>query len=89
MTGDYNSVIGMAKDEPLQRFTPAHPVLALRGGFGPGDALRGRRRDRSGNRAGDARRRGAAGRLPGTGGARLLGVSFRRRHFIFAPTPPY
>ena len=51
MTGDYNSVIGMTKEEPLQRFTAAHFVLAFRAGFRPGDVLRRRGRDRSGDRA--------------------------------------
>ena len=32
MTGDFDSVIGMAKDEPLQRFTRARSVGAFRAG---------------------------------------------------------
>ena len=75
MTGDYNSVIGMAKDEPLQRFTRRIAYGALRGGLGPGDALCRRGRDRPGDGACGARRRGAARRRPRTGGACLLGVS--------------
>ena len=42
MTGDYDSVIGMAKEEPLQRFLRRISSGAVRGGFGPGDAVRDR-----------------------------------------------
>ena len=46
MTGDYDSVIGMEKEEPLQALHPPHPLRPLRAGAGPGDALRRRGRDR-------------------------------------------
>ncbi len=42
MTGDYDSVIGMDKDEPLRRFTSKHPLRPLRAGDGAGDAMRHR-----------------------------------------------
>ena len=32
MTGDYDSVIGMQKEEPLHRFTHRHPLGPLRAG---------------------------------------------------------
>ena len=89
MTGDYNSVIGMAKDEPLQRFTRRISSSRFEAASGPATLCGDRGRDRSGDRACGARRRGAARRLPGTGGAGLLGVSFRRRHLYFRSTPPY
>ena len=38
MTGDYDSVIGMTKEEPLLRFTAADSVGAVRGRLGAGDA---------------------------------------------------
>ena len=79
MTGDYDSVIGMTKDEPLQRFLRRISVVALRG----------RRRDRrrcarvavetDGDRACNAGRRGAARRLPRAGRAGVLGVTSRPR----------
>ena len=72
MTGDYDSVIGMTKEEPLQRFLRRVAVVALRGGLRTGDAVRHRGRDRSRDRAGGTCRRRAARRLPGTGGARVL-----------------
>ena len=36
MTGDYDSVIGMDKDEPLGRFLRRHPVGQVRAGQRPG-----------------------------------------------------
>ena len=49
MCGDYDSVIGMEKDEPLRRATTKIPSAALRAGARPGDAVRAgggdRRRD--------------------------------------------
>ena len=35
ITGDYNSVIGMAKDEPLQRFTRRIPSSRFEAASGP------------------------------------------------------
>ena len=86
MTGDYNSVIGMAKDEPLQRFLRRIPSARFEAASGPAtlcgvavetDPLTG-----LAARVGA----GAARRLPGTGGARVLGLSCRSRcAFMFAP----
>ena len=63
MTGDYDSVIGMNKDEPLHRFTAQDPVGQVRARERPGDAVRRRGRDRRRHRACDAasRRCGSAG----------------------------
>ncbi len=64
MTGDYNSVIGMDKDEPMSRFLRRIPAGEIRAGHRPGDALRRGGRDR--RPTGLARRIGAvrlAGRL--------------------------
>ena len=62
MTGDYDSVIGMEKDEPLRRFTTPHSLRPVRAGAGARDAVRGRRGDRprrpgESDRAGQDRRR--------------------------------
>ena len=46
MTGDYDSVIGMDKEEPVRRFTRKHSFRPLRAGAGRGDAMRRRGRDR-------------------------------------------
>ena len=45
MTGDYDSVIGMEKEEPLRRFVTKLPGSRLEPAAGPGDSLRPRRRD--------------------------------------------
>ena len=61
MTGDYDSVIGMEKDEPLRRFTLRIPSGRFEPALGPGDAVRRcrgnrpRRPDQS-HRAGPDRR---------------------------------
>ncbi len=51
MTGDYQSVIGMDKDEPLGRFLRRISHEQVRGGERPGDVVgaggRDRRRDRA------------------------------------------
>ena len=44
MTGDYDSIIGMEKDEPMRRLTPASRRRAS--SRRPGDVLRHRGRDR-------------------------------------------
>ena len=67
MTGDYDSVIGMDKDEPLRRFTRRIPSGRFEPASGRGDAVRRRGRDRrrrpgAKNRAGADRRRARAGR---------------------------
>ena len=46
MTGDYDSIIGMQKEEPLRRLHLRHSVRPLRAGSGRRDAERRRRRDR-------------------------------------------
>ena len=43
MTGDYDSVIGMNKDEPLQPLPAQDSVRPVRAGDGPGDVVRGSR----------------------------------------------
>ena len=56
MTGDFQSVIGMHKDEPLNRFPAQDARRALRAGQRPGDVVRpggrDRRRDRPRQRVG-------------------------------------
>ena len=78
MTGDYDSVIGMGKDEPMQRFlqrissarfepaTGAATLCAVAVETDPATGLATRSR------------RGAARRLPGPGQPRFLVLSFRR-----------
>ena len=78
MTGDYDSVIGMGKDEPMQRFlqrissarfepaTGAATLCAVAVETDPATGLATRVE------------RGAARRLPGTGQPRFLVLSFRR-----------
>ena len=46
MTGDYDSVIGMNKDEPLNRFLRKLPGAKFEPVDGSGDTVRGRGRDR-------------------------------------------
>ena len=46
MSGDYDSVIGMAKDEPLSRFLRRIPTGAFRAGRRTGNLVRARGRDR-------------------------------------------
>ena len=43
MTGDYDSVIGMDKDEPLDRFLRKIPPAQVRAGDRAGDAVRASR----------------------------------------------
>ena len=79
MTGDYDSVIGMAKEEPLQRFLRRIPSARFEPATGPatlcGVAVE------TDPATGLAARvaRGAARRLPGTGDAGVLGLSFSGR----------
>ena len=56
MCGDYNSVIGMDKEEPLRRFLTKVPGERFTPGPGPGDALRYRRRGRRHDRPRHGRR---------------------------------
>ena len=74
MCGDYDSVIGMDKLEPITRFVTGMPKGALRPGGGRGDALRRLRRDRRRHRPGAPGGAGAGRRAAGAGGA----VSARR-----------
>ena len=55
MTGDYDSVIGMDKDEPLQPLPAPHPAEQVRAGERAGDAVR-RSRSRPTTRPGSPRR---------------------------------
>ncbi len=72
MTGDYDSVIGMQKEEPLRRFTTRHPLDALRAGDGRGDIERRRGGDRRRDGSCDENRAGAQGRAADAGGAGFL-----------------
>jgi calcineurin-like phosphoesterase len=65
MTGDYDSIIGMQKEEPLRRFTPAFPRAGSNRRLGRGDAERRRGRDRRCDRPGAADRAGAGRRQAG------------------------
>ena len=70
MTGDYDLVIGMDKDEPLRRFTRRIPSGRFEPALRPGDPLRRRGRDRprrarASHRAGAHRRRCSTPRRAG------------------------
>ena len=75
MCGDYDSVIGMDKDEPLRRFTRKIAGARFEPATGRGDLVRARGRDRRRDRAGAAGRRGPARRAAGRGAAGILGVT--------------
>ena len=75
MTGDYDSIIGMTKDEPLNRFLRKIPGEPVRAGARRGDAVRDRGRDRRCDRARAPCRRGAAWRAAGAGAAGVLGLN--------------
>ena len=75
MTGDYDSVIGMGKDEPLNRFLRKIPSARFEPALGGGDIMRPRDRDRGCHRAGAAGRPGPARRPAGGGAAGVLGVA--------------
>ena len=49
MTGDFDSVIGMAKEEPLQRFTTRIPSARFEPATGPATLCARRRRNRPDN----------------------------------------
>ena len=74
MTGDYDSVIGMDKDEPMKPVPAQDFGRALRAGAGRGDAVRARGRDRRCDRARAPHRRRAARRPAGGGAADVLGL---------------
>ena len=90
MTGDYDSIIGMQKEEPLRRFTsgipsgrfePAVGVATLSGVAVETD-------DTTGPRA--ARRAGAGRRQAGAGDAGLLGLNgFARTRGFNRTESPY
>ena len=73
MTGDYDSIIGMQKEEPLRRFTRAFRRGGSSRPHGVGDLERRRGRDRRCDRAGAADRAGADRRQAGAGLAGILG----------------
>jgi len=77
MVGDFDSVIGMGKDEPLQRFTRKIFLGAVRAGDRGGDAMRGRGRNRA-ERACGAGRAGAARPADWNRLSPRSGLSFRR-----------
>ena len=76
MTGDYDSVIGMNKAEPLQRFVRRIPSGKFEPASGPATLCARRGRDRRRDRACDAHRAGAARRAAARGAAGLLGIDF-------------
>ena len=63
---------------------PTGVVGALRAGLGTGDLVRRRGRNRSGNRACEPRRRGAARRQSGTGEAGFLGLKPQAPSSLFS-----
>ena len=73
MTGDYDLIIGMQKEEPLRRFTLGHSVRTFRAGAWRGDAERRRGRDRRRHGLGAADRAGADRRQAGADVAGVLG----------------
>ena len=68
MCGDYDSVIGMEKDEPLRRSTTKIPSGRLEPARGTGDAFRACRRDRRPDRARPPHRAAQNGPRPSPGG---------------------
>ena len=83
MTGDFDSVIGMTKDEPLNRFLRKVPGGEVRAGDRRRHAVRDRGRDRRRERACGESRRRPARRHSGGSAAEILGlgsiVSFEAR----------
>ena len=75
MTGDYNSIIGMDKDEPLNRFLRKIPITRFEPALGAATLCARRGRDRRRHRARAPHRRGAARRPAGAGEAGVLGVT--------------
>ena len=84
MTGDYESIIGMDRDEPLSRFTAQDSGRQVRAGQRAGHVLRGGGRDRRCHRPGPASRRGAARRQAGRGAAGFWERMIRRSGNRFA-----
>ena len=79
MCGDYESVLGMDPDEPLNRFLTKIPRGAIRAGHGPGHHLGAGRRDRRHDRTCDPHERVAARWCFGTYRAAVLGRVRRER----------
>ena len=75
MTGDFQSVIGMNKGEPLNRFLTKIPSSRFEPVERPGHLLRGGGRDRRQGPGQQGRRR-AARRPAGRGAAGVLGIDF-------------
>ncbi len=89
MTGDYDSVIGMVKDEPLSRFLRRIPSERFEPATGPATlcGVAVETDDETG--LGRENRRGAARRAAGRGCARILGLMLRVRRAMnmsLAPT---
>ena len=84
MCGDYDSVLGMNKEEPLSRFLTKIPNGRFQPALGEATHLRRRHRDRrrngprQGHRADQARRQAVAGRARVLGARRDPGVTERR-----------
>ncbi len=76
MTGDYDSIIGMAKDEPMNRFLRKIPGARFEPALGPATlcAVAVETDDATGLAA--PRRRGAPRRRARRGAAGILGLSF-------------
>ena len=72
MCGDFDSVLGMDKEEPLQRFLTKVPERTFSAGAGRSDDLRGRHRDRRSDGARACHRADQARRQPVADRARLL-----------------
>ena len=83
MTGDFNSVIGMAKDEPLQRFLRRVSTSRFEPASGPATLCAVAVETESGTGLATRVGAGAARRRPRSGQARLLGLSFLRRDCIY------
>ena len=77
MTGDFDSVIGMNKDEPLNRFLRKVPGSKFEPAIRPRHFMRPGGGNRRYHRPGAARRRGAARRGAGAGAAGFLGLADR------------
>ncbi len=87
MTGDYDSVIGMDKNEPLTRFLRKIPNARFEPALGAATLVRTRGRDRRRDRARAARRRGPPRRPAGRGAAEILGI--RQSRMAIGARPRY
>ncbi len=94
MTGDYNSIIGMQKEEPLRRFTSGIPSGRFEAGARCCDALRASRSRptmRRGSRCGSRRCGSAAGcsrRCRGFGSRSRRDQTFRSRAIALRVAAP-